>query len=289
MEMATYIVSELPNGNTIKLPYQEWISGNRNPLIINDIYGNTLFTILKDELGQIIFKDNVFVWNFDLTYNQNTIFNLLGKIAEAVIVERCHKDNRINECFIKVARRGTRMPSESFSSKYTAIGTGLLSTQKQYPQYWYPQDTQRDVIWVEKQSNMLLQQLKCTPTTGCSAGIQVKVSSNGMGYVYQPLIKHVYYYPLVYFGVNGDFTQIAQTLIQNGYLHRNMVGVDFVDARAIDPTAFDIICNYQHLLLYIFQGKMKPADLITEALNDPTLATAISATVLSEIGISCEY
>lgn len=292
--MSTFIVSEFPDGNTISVPYQDWISGKRDPLIISNLYGQQLFSILFNDLGQIVFRENEFAWNFDLTYNKDTRYNLLGKIAEAVVVQRCHQNASVNELFIKYARRGNRKPSETFASKYCAVGTGLLTTQKMFPKFWQPGDTQRDVVWVDisnpnPNKQMLLQQINSTLSSGSCAGLQIKVSSNGMKYIYQPLIKHTYYYPVLYFGTNGDFAEIAQTLMQNGYLHQDMIGVDFIDAKAVDPVAYDQVCNYAYLIENIFSGKMQPIDLIRYANNDTTLATAISATVLSGIGIPSNY
>lgn len=40
-------------------------------------------------------------------------------------------------------------------------------------------------------------------------GLQVKVSGDGMSYIYNDLITSRYEVPLVYFDINGDFYKVA--------------------------------------------------------------------------------
>lgn len=65
-----------------------------------------MFDILHDDLGKIRFEDNKFVLkSIYLMSPLQTTMNLLGKIAEAVIVRRCVENEDINKKWLSVARR----------------------------------------------------------------------------------------------------------------------------------------------------------------------------------------
>ncbi len=87
-------------------PYAEFIYGKKNLEILNYYTGQKLFDILHDDLGKIRFEDNKFVLkSIYLMSPLQTTMNLLGKIAEAVIVRRCVENEDINKKWLSVARR----------------------------------------------------------------------------------------------------------------------------------------------------------------------------------------
>lgn len=110
-------------------PYEEFIQGSRNLPILNLFTGQKLFDILVDEVGVIRYEDNKFALKIILEANNpiNTAMKLLGKVAEAVIVRRCHEDMEINNKWLSLARR--KKAKIKTAEKFTAFGTGLLSTK----------------------------------------------------------------------------------------------------------------------------------------------------------------
>lgn len=269
------------NGKVIaQQPYRDYIEGPKSLAITTGLHGRKLYDILLDEFGYITYRDNKPAWNFILHMDTNrTIMNLLGKIAEAVLVRRCHEDDELNRILISKARYVSRRQPLFFTNKYFALGTGLLSTEKNNRIYYNPSETQRDIEWVDDRNKLLLKS-GSTASSGDIAGLQLKASTDGMNYVYDDLIKHRYMVPLVYFGVgrHNDFAEIASTLIKNGYLYHSMVGVDFIDAAAIDPYGFDEVFSYVDMVTAIVKGKLSPEQLLDIADDYPTLQTAITAT-----------
>ncbi|SEL35562.1 hypothetical protein [Ruminococcus albus] len=270
--------------------YRDYIQGPKSLAITAGLHGRKLFDILLDEFGYITYRDNKPAWNFILQTDTNrTIMNLLGKIAEAVLVRRCHEDNELNRILISKARYVSRRQPLSFTNKYFALGTGLLSTEKNNRIYYNPSETQRDIEWVDDRNKLLLKS-GSTVSSGDIAGLQLKASTDGMNYVYDDLIKHRYMVPLVYFGVgrHNDFAEIASTLIKNGYLHHSMVDVDFIDAAAIDPYGFDEVLTYVDMVTAIVKGKLRPEQLLDIADDYPTLQTAITVTGIMQSGLNNE-
>ena len=90
------------NGKVIaQQRYMNYIQGPKSLVITAGLHGPKLFDILLDEFGYITYRDNKPAWNFILHADTNrTIMNLLGKIAEAVLVRRCHEDAEINRRLI---------------------------------------------------------------------------------------------------------------------------------------------------------------------------------------------
>lgn len=277
------------NGKVIaQQRYMDYIQGPKSLVITAGLHGPKLFDILLDEFGYITYRDNKPAWNFILHADTNrTIMNLLGKIAEAVLVRRCHEDAEINRSLISKARYVSRRQPLSFTNRYYAIGTGLLSTEKKHFKYYNPSEPQRDIEWVDDRDILLLKS-GSTVSSGDIAGIQLKASTNGMNYVYNDLISHRYMVPLVYYGVgrHNDFAEIASNLIKNGYLHHSMVEVDFIDAASLDPCGYEEVRDYVDMVTAIVKGKLQPEQLLSMADQYPTLQTAITATGIAQSGLN---
>lgn len=268
--------------------YMDYVQGPKSLAITAGLHGPKLFDILLDEFGYITYRDNKPAWNFILQTDTNrTIMNLLGKIAEAVLVRRCHEDDELNRNLISKARYVSRRQPLSFTNKYYALGTGLLSTEKKNRIYYNPSEPQRDIEWVDNKDNLLLKS-GGTTSSGDIAGLQLKASTDGMNYVYDDLIIHRYMVPLVYFGVgrHNDFAEIASKLIKNGYLHHSMVDVHFIDAASLDPYGYDEVYAYVDMVTAIVKGKLRPEQLLSIADQYTTLQTAITATGIAQTGLN---
>ncbi|WGE68099.1 hypothetical protein NYR77_03450 [Actinobacillus equuli subsp. haemolyticus] len=131
---------------------------------------------------------------------------LIGSIAEALVVDYCKLYPDVNQRLGMYARWGTRISGDL--DKFVAIATGSLKTKKNYRKYYNPNDTQRDVVWVNIEDNE--QQLLCiskgsSSISGNPAGIQVKASHN-----YQYVLNNIeqYHYPVLYFDLNNDWWKL---------------------------------------------------------------------------------
>ena len=95
------------NGKIIaSQPYYEFLNGRKNLEILNYYTGEKLFDILYDDLDIVGYENNKLA--IKIVYQMNpvqTTMSLLGKIAEAVIVRRCHEDEEINRKWLSIARR----------------------------------------------------------------------------------------------------------------------------------------------------------------------------------------
>ena len=232
------------DGNGLLLcsqPYNEYQYGTRSKEIIRYYRGNELINILVDELGKISYEDNKLVLKQVLSEDvQQTAFRLLGNIAEAVLVRRCKESPELNRKLFMLARR--KKARISTAQGFTAIGTGLESTRKQYPQRYSHGDMQRDIIWIDAQEHPALMG-GSSSKSGIEAGIQLKVSSDGVQYVVPDIINNRYEVPVVYFPLNNDYEKVINTIMKRRPLfwdpdtgnYRDFIPADdLVDIRAYD-------------------------------------------------------
>lgn len=266
-----------------KHPYNEYVRGNRNIEIASYTSGRKLFDILVDELGYIRYEDNKFAFNYFIKSNVNrSVMRLLGKIAEAVIVRDCRENEDVNKKWLSIARR--KKTKRGTAARYIALGTGLLYTKNSYPTFYSPSDPQRDIIWVnpETKATSIMPQDRITEAT--VAGLQVKVSTNGLSYVYPEIINGRYKVPLVYFDLNRDFDQIAQKLYEE---RRDVIiGEDFISAKVVDYEEYEELLDYMELVRGLITGKITPDYLINGlGNNDEVLRNAILSTTLGDVQI----
>lgn len=264
-------------------PYSEFLRGDSGLRILQGYYGPELFRILVDETGFVRYEDNKFSLKTILEIDtMRTVMRMMGKIAEAVIVKRCKDNEEINLKWLRIAsRKQIRMDT---AKKFEALGTGLESTKRAYPQQYNPIDTQRDIIWV--MGGMRAQMKGSTGTSGMDAGLQVKVSSDGMAYIYNDLLTGRYEIPLVYFDINDDFYKVADRLFMDRQyqgLAPISIETDLIHARAVDPEGYDEVHFYVELVTALVKGKIKPSDLIDKAENLPTMRNAVFASAFESI------
>lgn len=269
------------NTNTIisAQPYDEFQNGIKNIEIIHPLYGEKLFDILYDELGVIRFEENKFALKYFLENNINrSVMRILGKVAEAVIVKRCHEDEQINKQWFSYARR--KKAKLDTSKEFRAFGTGLLSTKNTLPQYYNPSDPQRDILWRNSAGKNALM---CGNSTnaGCYAGLQTKVSKNGKAYFFNDLINVRYEVPVVYFDLADDYIEIADKLFQYGI----KIDKDFISARHVDYNAFCEVNCYVELIEALISRKITPIDLLNHDITKKSLS--MQNALISELATSC--
>jgi len=249
--------------------------------IIQLSIGRKLYDILLDDLGAIRYENNEVIFNYLLlTDNLSSAMRLMGRVAEAIIVRNCRDDFQTNSDWLKVARKGKRQSRNP--GKYLAVGTGLISTQKEYPHRYNPGDTQRDIVWINTEKPSQLAMLSdSNSSTGNIAGVQIKVSQNGKPYLYPDLRNSRYEVPVVYFGIgkSNDFEEIASSIrIVN---HNVEIGADFVDGQLLDEESYNMIAEYFPLVRSLVSGEIKPEDLLNSVYYGEFLQPATIASTLA--------
>ncbi|HID1948073.1 TPA: hypothetical protein ACXGJI_005436 [Klebsiella pneumoniae] len=202
------IVVEDDNGETrFSQSYSEYLS-NPSRNINLSIYGGTLLDVLVEEslITETLQLRQIFTGN---PYADAT--RLIGSIAESLVVKACNSNMEVNRILGRIARGGVR--NSSLLDGFVAVATGSQNAKNLYPQYYNPCDTQRDIIWVDK--NDTQNQLLCiTPNTTSNsakpAGIQVKASHDGLNYVVNSITD--YHYPVLYFDLNNDFEAVQHAI-----------------------------------------------------------------------------
>ena len=213
--------------------------------------------------------------------------SLLGKIAEAVIVRRCREDEEINKKWLSIARR--KKAKSKTAERFQAVGTGLMRTKIDYPSIYNPADTQRDIVWVDDEGMRAM--IKSSYAAGIEAGLQIKVSRNGMGYFFQDLCNLRYEVPVVYFDISHDYDKVARELVLNqGFCGKPSIEENFVRASAIDYNGYEEVCFYEDLVMALVTGKLTVEDLLknktvceSETFRNSLLSATISQIPLQNI------
>lgn len=270
-------------------PYREWEYGERSREILIPIRGRRLLAILQDDIGNISYEDNRMVLKHILYVNSSvSAATLMGKIAEAVVVRRCREDESLNlKLFQLACRKRARMDTVM---QYVPIGTGLKQTQLHHSRRYNPSDPQRDIIWVDKNDVPALMR-GSTSTKGVEAGLQVKNSVNGLGYIYSDLIHFRYEVPILYFPISNDYEKIVDRLAkdpraeildpESGEYRRIRPGEDLIDIRAYDYEAYAEVKDYYPIIQDLISGDLELDDLVDEAWGKPTLENTVLLTALS--------
>ncbi|KEI05963.1 hypothetical protein IG390_15205 [Clostridium phage CWou-2020b] len=198
---------------------------------------------------------------------------LLGKIAEAVVVKRCNEDCNQNRRWGLYARQGKRLHKSL--DNFFAVGTGLLTTKNKYPQKYNFTDQHRDIIWLNKENPAEeLCQITNSNNSAISAGIQLKVSQNGLQYLYRSEIEtRKYEVPLVYFDLNNDFYTIANKIYADGLDVK--IGVNFIRGKDIDIECHEMLLAFYPLVYELISGRMTIEKLIDNKLLFNTLKKEI--------------
>ncbi|MTJ54917.1 hypothetical protein FJR38_20745 [Anabaena sp. UHCC 0253] len=250
--------------------------------IVKRLVGEELLDLLANDLGIVKVDHEKLKLQYvkpgqrgDGNVHQE-VMNLLGRLAEALIVRRCNKDIKRNRLWASYARRGRQVES---LDEYIAVGTGLVSTKHNsiYNTKYNPSDTQRDIIWVKKDDPMKELQMGKKHKGGYPVGLQIKVSRN-KNTVFNSLVKRTYGVPVIYFDLNRDFPQVADKLLQENLRWDEEMkwrtGVDFIRGRDIDPELHDTLLHFYPLIELLFRGKLDLGDLLQEI---PEVETALTS------------
>lgn len=130
-----------------------------------------------------------------------------------------------------------------------------------------------------------------TTMSGIEAGLQIKVSLYGIGYMVNDLETNRYEVPMVYFPINNDFERIVDRLIRDkkafvldpdtGEYRDVIIGDDIVDIRAFDYDAFEEVKDYYPIIVDLINGDIEITDLIDIARGNGVLQNTVMTTALS--------
>ena len=208
--------------------------------------------------------------------------HVLGSVAEAIIVRECAKDDLRNKKWLDIARKG--YSRYSTVRRFKAIGTGLNSTRVLHSRKYDKGNPQRDIIWIDENENEAFVN-GGTAVSGSVAGLQVKTSTNGVGYVQPDLVKRRYEVPVVYFPINDDFDTIVRNLerkVAAGEIEPVEIGVDFIDGRKVDPEAYEELQLAYSILEALFSNRMKPKEFVEKVRGNIPMQNALLGNVLEE-------
>ena len=97
---------------------------------------------------------------------------VMGKVAESIIARRCTESLALQKLWMFYGS-GTLVRDET-AKRYTAVGTGFKSTERNYLPAYNPQDKQRDIIWIE--ANGFHYPVRGSTSSGAKdAGLQEKL------------------------------------------------------------------------------------------------------------------
>lgn len=246
--------------------------GENSIAIVPPLFVNHIAEILIEDTGIIFYDTNKSAFCSVLEVcNEERLMNLLGNIGEAIIVHRCRDNPRINQKWLSIASMSDITLEEA--ELFTAVGTGFKSTKIQHFRLYNPFDTQNDIIWIDDHENKVIKQ-ELIGRVGTYAALQVKASTNGEKYILKDLVNSRYGVPLVYYPINDDFDQIAAKA------PNTQPGVDFIDVREVDKTAFDELVYYWSLLSQLHQGRIKAIDIVNEGRSLPALRNGLFASTI---------
>lgn len=238
-----------------------------DPLALAAVYGNTFLDLLLQES----YVTEELQLKQVLTGNPHAdATRLCGNLAEALVVKYCNTHPEINRILARYARFGDR--EDQRLDNYIAIGTASKITQSAYAQHYQPNDTQRDLIWIDRTDGT--KQLNCVGGTGMAstpAGLQVKASHDGMGYVF-PSVKN-YFYPILYFDLKDDWHDVNKALVSAG------IQATLIHPDSIMSEIKAQLQGYYRMVVAIIEGKLTVAQIAEHAreTGDSALLAGLTA------------
>ncbi len=229
-------------------------------------FGNTLLDVLIEEsyISENLKLKQVLTGNAHADATR-----LIGSIAESLVVKLCNSEPDVNRILGMYARFGQR-PHKKLDD-YVAVATGSMRAKNYFFQHYNPCDTQRDIIWVEKDdtSNQLLCISPNNRVGAKPAGLQVKASHDGVKYVV-PTIQD-YHYPVLYFDLNGDWGEVQKAVITH-YQNATLVHPD-----EIQHEVKHILKGYFDIVVALIHGEISIEQIIQESKwrGDSILPTGI--------------
>lgn len=276
-------------GKILDFPNRNFTFENSRISIRNRSTGTELFKILYDDLGFIKRDKDQFVMR--RKFRLDDIIQLLGFVAEGLIVERCDQSFECNKRWLNIASRRTKQDVAQMSSMFTAVGTGHDRTRREIPSVYNPCDTQRDIIWVNKKNLHKALMAGSTEFGGNEAGIQSKVSENGMNYIYKDIINKKYAVPLVYFDLNNDFDDVYKACEKYfGYEYYDLICLSgrFYRALNVDAGADQELRNFFPLVKQLLTNQINPNQLIdmVQENYDDFYFGALMASAFQSVGLN---
>lgn len=199
---------------------------------------------------------------------------LLGSIAEALIVQECNNNAHFNRALARHARGSSEL--SDIPDGYIAIATGSFQTKLHHRTHYNPNDTQRDIIWVDK-DDVALQLDSISPSKNKNsvkpAGLQIKAS-----YDFRNVLRNIekYAYPVVYFDMNDDWHEL-NTAVTN--LNRNDMANAITLIKPDDVLHYikDRLKSYHQIIVALLKGECSMKQLIEEAnyKNDSALGSVL--------------
>jgi len=247
-------------------PYSDFIN-TPSPNIQAAAYGTTFLDLLTQEglLTEKIALRNIFTGNAHADATR-----LCGNLAEALIVKYCNSYPDVNRTLATYARFGER--ERKSLDNFHAVGTASKLTEANYRQHYQPNDTQRDIIWVDKFDSA--RQLTCIGGTALSskpAGLQVKASHQGCSYVI-PSIRD-YFYPILYFDISNDWHAVK------GELVRQNIQATLIHPDEIMREIKSHLVSYYHIIISLINNETTVERIIQKACydGDSVLLAGLSA------------
>lgn len=186
-----------------------------------------------------------------------------GYIFEAYAVH-CFNDNKQTigrNAFIWSTKR--QQPNQSYIDQFKAIGTGFITTESSFIQFYNPQH-QLDVRFIRKKPKTGIYEPATQQGTTVGAGIQIKaITGNERAEIIDPLLSGKYSHILTFLrhadGVHSHerCMQITKKLFRNGEIglhERNKIedGIRSPESLGIDQRYID---DYYQYILYWFNGR----------------------------------
>ena len=243
------------------------------------MYGRELYDLLVDGLNVIRYNENgKLILGVILQSDINrTAMQLLGRIAEAIIVRNCNHDAGVNRKYISIARK--KQAKMKTADKFWALGTGL-----NYTKIYNPSDTQRDIVWVNDYNELAVMKDgdNYSATSARIAGLQVKASKDGIKYVLPAILADRYDVPIIYFDIENDYHKILNKIYKDTHID---IEYDIIHPREVDPAGYDEFLHYVDLVYAMIDGRLSPEELVVGAgrNDDELMKNALMSTTLSNI------
>lgn len=217
------------------------------------------------------------------------IAQLLGQIAEAVVVKACNKNREINRHFAFEARmaKSKNELNLKYLDQYVAIGTGLKATND-HPKYWIHyqySEMQRDVVWVHSNELKYKSLLTIPNQNGAVAGLQIKVSHNYSNVA--STLKN-YIYPILYFDMNDDWEDMEEYIFKRNKEFANNPNSRWGEVKLLsnnNELVQEIKCAlywYRNLLIGLVNKKISVPYLMEKAKEERLSEFATSLLNLSD-------
>ena len=238
--------------------------------------------ILHDRYHDKLIADGLETGHFRYDQNHNIqfrtglpVYSFAGYIFEAYAVQvfNDYMDSIGRRAFIWSTRR--KKANQNYVSQYKAIGTGFITTQSSYPQFYNPQH-QLDIKFIRKNPKENIYEPAIQLGTTLEAGIQIKaITNNEKEEIIDPILSGKYSYVLTFLrhsdGMhsfdkcmnlikilfkNGSIGQDQKNLLESSIQNPEGIGMD---QRNID--------EYYEYIIHWYKGRADIHQFISEGIS----------------------